>query len=191
MAQIFLHKQQVAHKLRVATHSANKESAMRQHATCTTYLRLVLLLGLVAGLGGCSWFSGELQDPSVQLQKVEVVRARLVEQEFLLHLRLDNPNDSDLPIRGMTFSLYLNDIKLADGESDVWATVPANGHRTLKIPLRTNLWSKLKPIAKMLEKHDQPIRYRFYGVADTGVLFGSSVHLERNGEIIPGDFIPE
>ncbi|MEN0105436.1 MAG: LEA type 2 family protein [Pseudomonas sp.] len=164
---------------------------MRQHATRSTYLGFCLLLGLFSGLGGCSWFAGDLQDPSVALQKVEVVKAKLTEQEFLLHLRLDNPNDSDMPIRGLTFSLYLNDIKLADGEADIWATVPANGHRTLKVPLRTNLWRNLKPIAKMLEKHDEPIRYRFYGVADTGVLFGASVHLERNGEIIPGDFIPE
>lgn len=164
---------------------------MRQHATRSTYLSLCLLLGLISALSGCSWFAGELQDPSVELQKVDVVKAKLTEQEFVLHLRLDNPNDSDLPIRGLSFSLYLNDIKLADGESDVWATVPANGHRTLKVPLRTNLWRNLKPIARMLEKHDQPIRYRFYGVAETGVLFGSSVHLERNGEIIPGDLIPE
>jgi len=164
---------------------------MRQHAMRSTHIAIIVLLSLASGLSGCSWFAGELQDPSVQLQKVDVIKARLVEQEFLLHLRLDNPNDTDLPIRGMTFSLYLNDIKLADGESDVWTTVPANGHRRIKIPLRTNLWRNLKPIAKMLEKHDQPIRYRFYGVAETGVLFGASVHLERNGEIIPGDFIPE
>ncbi|GLK89566.1 LEA type 2 family protein [Pseudomonas turukhanskensis] len=164
---------------------------MRQHATRTTHIAMLLLLGLFSGLSGCSWFAGDLQDPTVRLQKVDVVKAKLTEQEFVLHLRLDNPNDSDLPIRGLTFSLYLNDIKLADGESDVWATVPANGHRTLKIPLRTNLWRNLRPIAKMLENHDKPIRYRFYGVADTGVIFGPSVHLERNGEIIPGDFISE
>jgi LEA14-like dessication related protein len=164
---------------------------MRQHATRSTHIAIIFLLGLFSGLSGCSWFAGDLQDPSVELMKVDVVKAKLTEQEFLLHLRLDNPNDSDMPIRGLTFTLYLNDIKLADGEADVWTTVPANGHRTLKVPLRTNLWRHLKPIAKMLEKHDQPIRYRFYGVADTGVVFGSSVHLERNGEIIPGDFIPE
>ncbi len=164
---------------------------MRQHAIRTTHIAIIVLLGLASGLGGCSWFSGELQNPTVQLQKVDVIKAKLVEQQFMLHLRLDNPNDRDLPIRGLTFSLYLNDIKLADGESDIWLTVPANGHRHFKVPLRTNLWRHLKPIAKMLEKHDKPIRYRFYGVAETGVLFGQSVHLERNGEIIPGDFIPE
>ena len=164
---------------------------MRQHAIRSTHIAIIVFLGLASCLGGCSWFAGELQDPTVQLQKVDVIKARLVEQEFMLHLRLDNPNDRDLPIRGLTFSLYLNDIKLADGESDVWLTVPANGHKRFKVPLRTNLWRNLKPIAKMLEKHDKPIHYRFYGVAETGVLFGQSVHLERNGEIIPGDFIPE
>ena len=165
---------------------------MRYRTISASHLALTALLALAGSLSGCSsWFAGELQDPRVELQKVEVLKAKLAEQEFLLHLRLDNPNDSDLPIRGLAFSLYLNDIKLADGESDIWLTVPANGSKRFKLPVRTNLWRHLKPIAKLLEHHDQPIRYRFNGVADTGILFGPSVHLERNGEIIPGDFIPE
>lgn len=165
---------------------------MRYRTISASHLALTALLALAGSLSGCSsWFAGELQDPRVELQKVEVLKAKLTEQEFLLHLRLDNPNDSDLPIRGLAFSLYLNDIKLADGESDIWLTVPANGSKRFKLPVRTNLWRHLKPIAKLLEHHDQPIRYRFNGVADTGILFGPSVHLERNGEIIPGDFIPE
>lgn len=165
---------------------------MRYRTNSASYLVLIAWLALAASLSGCSsWFTGDFQDPHVELQKVEVLKAKLTQQEFLLHLRLDNPNDSDLPIRGLAFSLYLNDIKLADGESDVWLTVPAHGSKRFKLPLRTNLWRNLKPIAKLLENHEQPIRYRFNGVADTGILFGSSVHLERNGEIIPGDFIPE
>ena len=34
-------------------------------------------------------------------------------------------------------------------------------------------------------------RYRLQGEVKTGLMFGRSVHLRRNGEIIPGDFIPE
>lgn len=165
---------------------------MRYRTNRATYLALSALLVLACGLSGCSsWFTGDFEDPHIELQKVDVLKAKLTQQEFLLHLRIDNPNDSDLPIRGLAFSLYLNDIKLADGESDVWLTVPANGSKRFKLPLRTNLWRNLKPIAKLLEHHDRPIRYRFNGIADTGILFGPSVHLERNGEIIPGDFIPE
>ena len=49
----------------------------------------------------------------------------------------------------------------------------------------------LSQVVKMLEKPDQPIRYSLKGEVKTGMLFSRSVHMSRNGEIIPGDFIPE
>jgi LEA14-like dessication related protein len=62
----------------------------------------ILPLLLILNLGGCaSWFSDDSVDPAVHLVKVEVVRAKLLEQKFILHFRIDNPNDSDLTVRGM------------------------------------------------------------------------------------------
>lgn len=49
----------------------------------------------------------------------------------------------------------------------------------------------MKYIVKLLERPEEPIRYRLQGEVKTGLMFGRSVHLRRNGEIIPGDFIPE
>jgi LEA14-like dessication related protein len=49
----------------------------------------------------------------------------------------------------------------------------------------------VRQIVKALEKPDVPIRYSLKGEVKTGMLFGRSVHMARNGEIIPGDFIPE
>ncbi|UVE18848.1 LEA type 2 family protein [Pseudomonas sp. LS44] len=155
-------------------------------------ISLLMFFGLTSGLAGCStWLTGDFKDPDVRLINVDVVRAKLLEQRFVLRFRIDNPNPASFAVRGLDYSLYLNDMKLADGESNVSFTVPANGHHTFQIPLRTNLWRHIKPIVKLLESPDQPIRYRLEGEVKTGFWFGRSVHLSRNGEIIPGDFIPE
>src|SRR5690606_15927894 len=122
---------------------------------------------------------------------VDVVKARLLEQQFVLRFRIDNPNGVSLPVRGLVYDVTLNDIPLADGESSTWFTVPAYGRMEFDVPVRTNLWRHMKYIVKLLEKPDQPIRYRLQGEVKTGLLFGRSVHLSRKGEIIPGDFIPE
>lgn len=152
---------------------------------------LLLLLG-GASLSGCAtWLSGNFKDPDVQLVHVEVVRARLLEQEFLLHFRVDNPNDVSLPIRGLVYTVFLNEVKLASGESATWFTVPAHGHEEFEVPVHTNLWRHMKYIVKLLEKPDKPIRYRLEGEVKTGLMFGRRVQLARNGEIVPGDFIPE
>lgn len=158
----------------------------------TRILGLLLLLAVGSGLSGCAtWLGGGFKDPDVQLVKVDVVRARLLEQEFQLRFRVDNPNDVSLPIRGLVYTVFLNDVKLASGESATWFTVPANGSEEFEVPVHTNLWRHMKYIVKLLEKPDKPIRYRLEGEVKTGLMFGRRVQLARSGQIVPGDYLPE
>ncbi|MFI7865165.1 LEA type 2 family protein [Pseudomonas sp. BMW13] len=165
---------------------------MFSQAQMIRIISLMMFFGLASGLAGCStWMTGGFKDPDVRLIKVDVIKARLLEQEFLLRFRIDNPNSVSLPVRGLEYAVTLNDIPLADGSASEWFTVPANGHHSFDVPVRTNLWRHVRQVVKMLEKPDQPIRYSLKGEVKTGMLFSRSVHMSRNGEIIPGDFIPE
>lgn len=156
------------------------------------HIRIGLLLGLMLGLSGCStWFSGRFEEPDVQLVKVDIVKARLLEQEFLLRFRIDNPNDQSLPVRGLVYKVRLNDLELAEGESSAWATIPANGHGFYEVPIQTNLWRHMKYVVRLLERPTRPIRYHLDGELKTGMMFGQRVQISRDGEIIPADFIPE
>jgi len=113
--------------------------------------------------------TGGFKDPDVQLIKVDVIKARLLEQEFRLRFRIDNPNGVSLPVRGLDYAVHLNEMKLAEGYSNEWFTVPAHGHHTFEVPVRTNLWRHVRQIVKMLEKPDEPIRYRLQGEVKTGM----------------------
>jgi len=159
---------------------------IRRYAYC------LLTLFLTLGLGGCaSWFDDDLPDPEVHLVKVEVVSAKLLEQKFLLHFRIDNPNDSDLTVRSLEYRVHLGDILLADGEYEHWFTISPRHSAYFKVPVRTNLWSKVRDLAKLLKKSDQPIPYRLEGELETGIFIAHYVHLARNGVIIAADLIPE
>ncbi|WP_313515402.1 LEA type 2 family protein [Pseudomonas sp.] len=154
-------------------------------------LALLALFTLSASQVGCSsWFRDALKDPEVRLVKVEVVKARLLEQRFLLRFRIDNPNPVSLSVRGLIYDIYLNDIPLAEGEFNQHVSVPAHGHETFEIPVTTNLWRHVKGMVKMLEEPDAPIHYRLKGEVKTGI-FGHNVQVLRIGEIIPGDYLPE
>ena len=149
-------------------------------------------LFLFLGLGGCaSWFSSDEPDPEVHLVKVEVVRARLLDQKFILHFRVDNPNDSDLTVRGLEYRIHLADILLAEGEHNQWFTVGPKHSVYFKVPIRTNLWPRLKDLVKQLKNPKQGIPYRLEGEMETGLFIAHYVHLTRNGVIIPADLIPE
>ena len=157
--------------------------------------RLVLYLCtllLLSGLGGCvSWFSYDGPEPEVHLVKVEVVQAKLMQQRFLLYFRVDNRNDSDLTVRGLEYRIHLGDMLLTEGEHEHWFTVGPKRSAYFKVPIRTNLWPKVRDVVKLLKKPDQPIPYRLEGEMETGLFIAHYVHLARNGVIIPADLIPE
>ncbi|NUU37498.1 LEA type 2 family protein [Pseudomonas sp. C2B4] len=152
----------------------------------------LVTLTLCLGLGGCaSWFSSDEPDPEVHLVRVEVKRAKLMEQRFVLHFRIDNRRDSDLTVRGLEYRIHLGGILLAEGEHEHWITVTPKASRFYKVPIRTNLWPKIKDLVKQLKESEQGIPYRLEGEMETGLFIAHYVHLARNGVIIPADLIPE
>lgn len=154
-------------------------------------LRTFLLTGLLGLLAGCaSWGGSEWREPEVHLLRVETVKARLHQQEFVLHLQVVNPNDSRLFIRNLGYSVRLNDLLLVEDEASLWRSVGGHAERTFKITARTNLWQYLKPLAKLL-RSKQPLHYRLQAELNTGLIIHRSLHLSRSDEIMPGDLIPE
>jgi LEA14-like dessication related protein len=155
-------------------------------------VRYLFTLLLLAGLGGCaSWFTSDGPEPQVHLVKVEVVQAKLMQQRFLLYFRVDNPDDSDLTVRGLEYRIHLGDMLLTEGEHEHWFTVGPKRSAYFKVPIRTNLWPKVRDVVKLLKKPGQPIPYRLEGEMETGLFIAHYVHLARNGVIIPADLIPE
>lgn len=112
-------------------------------------LARLLTLGFLLGwLAGCaSWGEDTWRQPEVHLVEVEKVKMHLHQQEFVLHLQVDNPNDERLFIRTITYSVHLGDLLLAQDEVSLWRSVAGHARRTFKITARTNLWQHLKLLA--------------------------------------------
>ncbi|MDY0206502.1 MAG: LEA type 2 family protein [Pseudomonas sp.] len=161
-------------------------------ATIQNTPALLILLAALSSLSGCStWISGSFQKPDIQLVDVELVHAKLLEQQFILHFRVDNPNSQSLPIHSINYRVMLNDTPLATGSNNQWLTVPSNSHAYFKIPVHTNLWRHMKVIVRMLEKPNQPIHYALHADVKTGLVLGKKINIVRHGDIIPGDYIRE
>ncbi len=153
---------------------------------------LLIFLAVLSTLGGCStWVGASFQKPDIQLVDVELVHAKLLEQQFILHFRVDNPNSQSLPIHSINYQVMLNDTPLATGSNNQWFTVPSNSHAYFKIPVHTNLWRHMKVIVRMLEKPNQPIHYALHADVKTGLVLGKKINIVRHGDIIPGDYIRE
>lgn len=153
-------------------------------------MRVACLLLLSLLLSSCStWFSQDFKVPDVQLVNVDLVYARLLEQEFLLEFRIDNPNEQSLPIRGMTYDVKLNDIRLGRGQSNQWLTVPAYGDARFNLHVHTNMWQHVRSLMATLKDPNQPIRYSLDAELKTGMMFNKKVPIRRQGSFTPGDFL--
>ena len=152
----------------------------------------LVLLVVFSYLSGCSTGAGsKFQDPEIQLVDVELVHANLLEQQFILHFRIDNPNSQSFPMRGINYRVLLNDTPLATGSNNQWLTVPSNSHAYFKVPVYTNLWRHMKVVIRMLEKPNQAIHYTLYADVKTSRLFSKKINILRHGDIILGDYIRE
>ncbi|WP_122869121.1 LEA type 2 family protein [Pseudomonas viridiflava] len=151
------------------------------HITRTLSLALLML-----GLTGCSvWSFDSFQDPEVHLLKVQVVKARLTQQDFKLHFEIDNSNDSRVLVRALQYKISLNDVVLVDDRSNDWFFVDAHSRRTFVVPIRTNLWRHAKYLAQLLKKPDESIHYRLEGKLKTGLLFRNTIRIGRSGDVAP------
>jgi hypothetical protein len=74
-------------------------------------------------LAGCA----SVEPPSVTLSSLRMQQSTLSEQRFLTMLRIQNPNDFDLAVEGLSFDLVVNDQPFAKGVGKSNTVIPAFG----------------------------------------------------------------
>nr|WP_269144524.1 LEA type 2 family protein [Methylicorpusculum oleiharenae] len=63
----------------------------------------------------------------------------MFEQRFKLKLRVQNPNEAALSIKGMQYFLDVEGRKFAHGISDQEITIPKFGEHVISLPISSNL----------------------------------------------------
>ena len=97
--------------------------------------RLALHSAALVLLSACGTLPG--QEP-VRVQVVDLEPAsdgESLELRFICVLRVQNPNDSEIPFRGISVDLQVRGSAFASGVSDVSGTVPAFGEVLVRVPV--------------------------------------------------------
>lgn len=161
---------------------------MRKRYGCGRVVARFALWGVVlALLSGCAGLAGLREKPTVTLAGLDLLEVGLFEQRFALKLRVQNPNDVELPINGLSFDVALNGQAFAHGVSDVAVTVPRYGEAMLEVRATSSLsslWRQLRELGKGGGNGGrETLNYRVSGTLGlTGLGRQSFVH---EGEIAP------
>jgi LEA14-like dessication related protein len=94
-------------------------------------------------LGGCSLFVPRLETPRLSVVNVELQKADLWEQRMKVRMRVVNPNDRPIPVKGLTCALEVAGQELAHGVSGASFNVPALGEAEFDMNMTANMASAI------------------------------------------------
>jgi LEA14-like dessication related protein len=101
---------------------------------------LVLSTALVL-LAACTSMGPKLESPRLSLVGIQVMSADMFAQRFKVRVLVVNPNEIELPVRGLEYQILLMGDSFADGTSNDVFLLPAKGEAEFDMLVTTNFVS--------------------------------------------------
>lgn len=138
---------------------------------------LQIALALPVALAGCATIDSEAL--RVSLTSVSVAEAALLEQKYVLRVRLQNPGDRAVTLDGFVYDLTLNGRAFARGVSDQKVVVPRFGEALVDLPAVGSTGAVIRQIIELGGGRRQ-VDYRLTGRANEG---GARLRFDGQGDI--------
>jgi LEA14-like dessication related protein len=163
----------------------NKAIVTRSSAWSAGMRRLALVVA-AAGLAGCAALAPRLETPRLSLIGLQLVEATLFEQRLQVRLRVQNPNDIALPVRGLSVDFELDGEEFAQGVTARAFEVPAFGEAEFDMMITANAATAILKIFSRGRDREVPresLDYRIKGKLSTSLGLLRSVPFEETGTI--------
>jgi LEA14-like dessication related protein len=146
-------------------------------------LKRMFRLALVLTVTGCSSLAPKLETPRLSVVNVEMQQASLWEQRFKVRVRVQNPNDRQLPVRGLSYTLEVAGADFARGVSDTAFTVPALGEAEFDMNVSANAASTLIRYLNRRDSASDSVDYRIVGKVSLSEGLLRSIPFEERGTL--------
>jgi LEA14-like dessication related protein len=146
------------------------------------FVRCLLILAIAVGVNGCSAMRPDLEAPRLALVAVAMTSADIFNQQFLVRMNVQNPNDRDLPITGLDYKLFLEGDGFAEGMLNKPFVIPANGETDFDMTVRTNFVSGVGRLLSRLNGRSQ-VNYSIEGKLLTDIRFLKKIPFSETGSV--------
>ena len=140
-------------------------------------------LGLVAllALSGCSVLWSHWQTPTLAIVSIQLGHSDLWQQHLQVRMSVHNPNDRELPVEGLSYSLEVNGEEAAHGESGASFVVPAQGDAEFDMNVTANAAAAL--LRMFARGNAAPVEYRIHGKVQLSSGLLRSVPFDQQGKL--------
>ena len=138
-------------------------------------------LPLASLFGGCAVLP-KFESPKLSVVSLKMQGGDFFSQKVLVRMRVFNPNDRELPIKGITYKLEVNDAELGNGSTSAPFTVPAMGEAEFDMQITANLAGAL---AKLLSRKNssEALDYRLVGDVSLSSGFLRRIPFDERGSV--------
>jgi LEA14-like dessication related protein len=138
------------------------EGQVHEESGLKTILRAIAMAAL---LSSCSAFAPRLETPRLSIVNVELQDSSTFwEQRLKVRLRVQNPNERTLPIKGLSYTLEVAGEDFARGVSAAGFTVPALGETEFDMNVTANMATTLvKLLGRGEDSLPAALDYRMVG----------------------------
>lgn len=116
--------------------------------------RIIVAAWLAAGVAGCAGLGQPLTTPRISLSNIQMLEASGMEPAFLVQLRVQNPNDVELDIRGVECDVEINGKPFAYGMSNTPVRIQAFGSDTVPVKVYTSVIDIFRGLLSLQGRED-------------------------------------
>jgi len=103
--------------------------------------RLLVVAACTVLFAACSTMPSNLVPPSVEVVGVQMLSTDMFAQRFKLRMLVNNPNDLELPITGLEYTVLMLGDRFAEGVSNEAFVLPAKGEAEFDMMVTTSFVS--------------------------------------------------
>ncbi len=146
------------------------------------------VLILAVTLTGCIT-PQSVKAPRIALGNVRLLDSKGLVQRLQIELLVANPNDFDIPLTGLQFTMQLNGVDFAHGLSDAAVTLPRLGEAVVPVTVSVSLVAVFQQM--QAARKSTGLAYKITGEVFLDHILVSKVPFEKSGELglsnKPGD----
>ena len=132
-------------------------------------------------LGGCEVLP-KCETPKLSVISMKMQSADIVSQRLQVRMRVQNPNSRELPVKGISYRIEVNDSELGQGQTGAAFVVPAMGEAEFDVQFTANLAGVLGKLLSRRGSQDS-LQYRLVGEVALSSGFLRRIPFDERGSV--------
>jgi LEA14-like dessication related protein len=131
-------------------------------------MRVGLIAVLLIALAGCGRHKEQVAYVDISISELKLGQATVLEQTWDLTVRIQNPNNYDIPADGMKFDIEVNGRPFARGVDNQIVMVPRLGDAVVQVKAISDLPRLLQQVGDLRRIGEYGLDYRLVGSVYSG-----------------------